>query len=195
MKNVDQFKFEDETGSFYSCSATIHGQMMIFGGYGLNYKTQISTVESCRLRRVGTLPMDFYLGACNTFETSGGTEETLLCFAEGGYKLCHRWLRTDQISFESKFSYQGNVVSSAPSSTYEHYATSLGRFENRPMAVGSYPNKKLEERRNGFWLPLNDFPFVNRYIAYYSTVNFNKALYLFGIRFFSEWPFSIYYLF
>lgn len=62
---------------------------MIFGG-DQKLKKQISIVKSCGLKRVGTLPMAFENGACNTFETSGGTEETLLCFAFAGAKLCHR---------------------------------------------------------------------------------------------------------
>ena len=51
---------------------------------------QISIVESCGLKLVGTLPMWFNLGACNTFKTNGGTEETLLCFAQLLSKKCYR---------------------------------------------------------------------------------------------------------
>ena len=90
LKKVDQFQFEEGAGSLSSCSVTIHGQMLIFGGGYNSYKTQISTVESCRLRRLGTLPMDFNWGGCNTFETSDGTEEALLCFDYYGRKQCHR---------------------------------------------------------------------------------------------------------
>ena len=59
----------------------------------------------------------------------------------------------------------------------------MGRFENRPIAVGSYSrnNKKVEERRNGVWQTLGDFPFVNSYINGYSMVSYNEELYLFGM--------------
>ena len=95
----DAFTFGDETGSLVSCSATINGRMMIFGGFwNTKYKNQISVVESCQLTRVGDLPMSFHGGACNTF-TWSGKEETLLCFAGDvdlfrsnlpSYSTCHR---------------------------------------------------------------------------------------------------------
>ena len=49
---------------------------------------QISIVESCRLKRIGDLPMDFTEGACNTFDNAG-QEEVLLCFQETGKNLCN----------------------------------------------------------------------------------------------------------
>ena len=67
--------------------------MMIFGGFpSYPYTNQISIVESqlCQLTRVGDLPMDFASGACNTFKTSLGQEETLLCFGRDGKNLCYR---------------------------------------------------------------------------------------------------------
>ena len=56
------------------------------------------------------------------------------------------------------------------------------------MAVGDgwTGNKKVEEQRNGVWQKLDDFPFVNRYISYYSMVNFNGDLYLFGLFLFNQ---------
>ena len=62
------------------------------------------------------------------------------------------------------------------------------------MAVGSnFPsnnyrkkNKKVEERRNGVWQTLEDFPFVNEFIYGYSMVNFNGDLYLFGLFLFNQ---------
>ena len=47
-------------------------------------------------------------------------------------------------------------------------------------------NKKVEERRNGVWETLDDFPFVNDYISDYSMVNFNEDLYLFGLFLFNQ---------
>ena len=86
-----QFGQSASTGSYVSCSTVINGLMMIFGGYpNSDFNNQISVVESCGLRRLGTLPMEFYLGACNTFQSNEGDEEVLLCFAYPGYKDCHR---------------------------------------------------------------------------------------------------------
>lgn len=64
--------------------------MMIFGGFD-DDKNQISVVEGCQLRRIGDLPIDFTYGACNTFTTTAGNEETLLCFSwSSGWNKCHR---------------------------------------------------------------------------------------------------------
>ena len=55
---VENFHFDVGAGSDWSCSAVINGQMTIFGGNEQKlYSTQISVVESCQLRRLGTLPM------------------------------------------------------------------------------------------------------------------------------------------
>ena len=91
VAEVNQFKFEQGTGSFRSCSAVINGRMLIFGGLiGYTYDVkQISEVKSCSITRIGDLPMDFYYGACNTF-TSSGTEEVLLCFDYYAENTCHR---------------------------------------------------------------------------------------------------------
>jgi len=42
--------------------------MILFGGFEPEYKSQISKVESCRLKRIGTLPIQFFTGACNSFK-------------------------------------------------------------------------------------------------------------------------------
>ena len=40
--------------------------------------------------------------------------------------------------------------------------------------------KQVEVLQTGKWSELADFPFVDNYICFYSFVNFNNALYLFG---------------
>ena len=91
LTEVDSFSYTYETGSHWSCSATINGQMMIFGGRYSPYDNQISVVEDCRLTRIGSLPIKFDIGACNTYHRSDGFSETLLCFAESGTSNCHRF--------------------------------------------------------------------------------------------------------
>ena len=81
------------------------------------------------------------------------------------------------------FSYDGNVVKTAPSSNYDHYWTSLGKIHNIPIAVGhlsSTNGKKVEALQAGKWNVLSDYPFVEKLIFGYSMVNFKDALYLFG---------------
>ena len=92
-KNKKNFIYESPPSrSAASCSATINGRMMIFGGdLDTPYEKQISVVEHCGLTRVGDLPVRFYAGGCNTFTTSLGDEETLLCSVpvHNGKTTCH----------------------------------------------------------------------------------------------------------
>lgn len=91
MSGGSKFTFGDETGAYHSCSATINGRMTIFGGRANSpYKNQIAVIESCQLTRIGTLPMDFSHGACNTFSVSAEKEESLLCFGLYRRSFCYR---------------------------------------------------------------------------------------------------------
>ena len=193
-----KFVFGEKTGSYLSCSAIINGRMTIFGGSLYNpYKNQISVIESCRLTRVGHLPMHFFGGACNTFTTSSGQEETLLCFGMAGENSCHRSSWKSKTSLELNFSYDGKDVTIASSSRYSHALTSLGRLENLAIAVGSVGkpgNIKVEALQSGTWLELADFPFANRNLYSYSTITFNDSLYLFGkFCFLTHAPLKIYW--
>ena len=67
----------------------MNGQMLIFGGY--IEKKQISMVEKCGLKRIGTLPMEFYYGACNTYPIGQQDYQVLLCFAFSNTTGCHRY--------------------------------------------------------------------------------------------------------
>jgi len=80
------------------------------------------------------------------------------------------------------FSYDGtSVISTVPSSNYDHFATSLGSIQNVPIAVGGYyDNKHVESLQGGRWKIMGDFPFVESYIWEYSFVTFHGNLYLFG---------------
>ena len=71
-------------------------------------------------------------------------------------------------------------MKTAPSSNYDHFATSLGKIENTPIAVGHIAGKKVEALQAGKWNVLSDYPFVESRISEYSMVNFQDALYLFG---------------
>ena len=56
------FAYESDTEAFGSCSVLFAGDMLIFGGY--NEPRQISRVDECRVKRLGTLEFDFFYGAC-----------------------------------------------------------------------------------------------------------------------------------
>jgi len=74
----DRFALPHGTESYGSCSTMLDGQMYIFGGQ--DERTQISIVEDCGLRRVGTLPINFYYGQCNSYFAANAEQYALLCF-------------------------------------------------------------------------------------------------------------------
>lgn len=81
-------------------------------------------------------------------------------------------------------------MSIAPAADHGHRLSSLGRFNNIPIAVAGLYNRKVEELKNGVWRTLDDFPFVEEALRLYSMllnrprleqmVTLNDALYLFG---------------
>ena len=96
--------------------------------------------------------------------------------------------------FKFYFSYDGNMVTSAPSANYNHWGTSIGRLHNTPIVVGHAAptnGNKVEALLAGRWTVLSDFPFANQLMDY-SMVNFKGALYLFGkLLFFYSFVFLI----
>jgi len=87
---LDSFSFGQETIVYHSCSVVNDGKMTIFGGSS-GYRRQISIVDDCNLKSIGTLPFNFELGACNI---RSGEEVTYLCFAEGNYKNCRSTIQS-----------------------------------------------------------------------------------------------------
>ena len=89
---IESFVFGEGTEVYRSCSTTLNGQMLVFGGSATDsdQKTQISVVEDCGLRRIGSLPMEFFLGACNTYSVNEEDVQVLLCFASRDFDGCHR---------------------------------------------------------------------------------------------------------
>ena len=84
LSEVDGFHYERGSGSWYSCSFILNGIMTIVGGDANNgeyIQRQISVVESCQLRLIGQLPMNFEHGACNSFYNNEENAEALLCIS------------------------------------------------------------------------------------------------------------------
>ena len=59
------FSADSNTEVHASCSLSVKGKMMIFGG--TVERRQIAAVEDCQLKRIDDLPFDFYLGGCGYF--------------------------------------------------------------------------------------------------------------------------------
>ena len=70
------FVFEPETQVSYSCSLTFNGRAYIYGSRESDQK-QISVLEKCSLKRIGTLPFSFVYGACTSTHDS-----IYLCFQD-----------------------------------------------------------------------------------------------------------------
>ena len=93
---MEQFTFGEGTEVYRSCAATLNGEMFVFGGSYYGEVKQISKVENCALRRIGTLPMRFESGACNTYQS-----HVLLCFNAYDETVCDRLVTHNIIQYDS----------------------------------------------------------------------------------------------
>ena len=57
--------------------------------YGPDYSRQIVEVGACGLTQIGSLPFDFWLGACNSFLAEDNTQHALLCFDWDADRKCY----------------------------------------------------------------------------------------------------------
>jgi len=132
--NGDAFTYDKGTEAYRSCSFTQNGIMYIAGGV-YPYRRQISIIEQCRLRNIGELSDDFEMGACNNFMSANNEEYALLCFGYGSSGGCAR--------------FDGQSIVSAQTAYKPHYGTSLGNWQNIPVAAGgSYDSvENLENDR------------------------------------------------
>ena len=93
---------DDNTEVYDSCSATLNGELFVFGGNtqkkqvkNKDYKfddllnlLKVSKVIGCGLQRIGDLSYDFQYGTCATYNFP--TERILLCFAYDRLQTCER---------------------------------------------------------------------------------------------------------
>jgi len=178
LTEIPQFSYDYDTSAYHSCSTVLNGNMYIFGGQPSGYKSfdrQITIVEDCGTRRIGSLPWSFEFGTCNTFVQKYAGSYALLCFAFGMITTCH--------------TYDGKDFSSFPSSNFDHSRTTLGNLKNIPVAIGDYHDDsegdigsiKVETFSGyGQWQEQSDYPFATTNIYHYSTVTYLDELYIFG---------------
>ena len=79
-----KFNFEGNTSARPSCSVVWQGMMFMYGGPFHN--KQISVVEECKLKRVGTLEFRMDTGGC----AQRNNAEIFICFNHNEYKTCRR---------------------------------------------------------------------------------------------------------
>ena len=102
-----EFKINDDTQVYESCSSVLNGELFVFGGQttsnnrrkqvkfksnsifsGLNFYIKVSKVIGCELKRIGDLSYEFDRGACGTFKFP--EERVMLCFSEAYRSKCER---------------------------------------------------------------------------------------------------------
>jgi hypothetical protein len=139
--------------------------MLIIGGWHTeSFTDQISEVTECSLSRIGTLPFNAFYPACNTYTM---TRRVWICFYDGARDGCK--------------SFDGKTILEEPSANYDHGFTSLGIYDGSPFALGDgmSENKEVEKFKSS-WTSIGQFPFVFEWIAWYSTVNLDNVLFIFG---------------
>merc|ERR1711915_58098 len=177
FRELAEFRYADGTYGWWSCSTSINGRMLIFGGtyeYGPDSRRQILEVGECGLSKIGSLPFDFHMGTCNSFLAHDNTQHALLCF--GSY-----WTRKDCHTFD------GRVTAAAASSNSSHLYSSLGKLGNALVAVASCcgfdqsGNLAVELWEGGGWTRLADFPHADGDDIWgYSTVTVEETMFLIG---------------
>lgn len=174
------FTFGEDTGLNHSCSTILNGELWVFGaGYPGDEDRQYSKVHGCELKRMGDLPFDFELGACNNFMFE--IEKLLICFDKRATQTCHTF---DGTSFEV-----------APSSIYAHAEThALGNYRGKPFITGCmYENigcpignahTEIFDISTMTWSQTADYPFTpagqNPMISLYATASTSDAVYVIG---------------
>ena len=101
-----EFQMDDDTQVYRSCSATLNGELFVFGGYSSTnnvkkqvsfqhncqkfskFQIQVSKVIGCELKRIGDLSYDFAYGACGTYSIP--EERIFLCFPDNQLSKCER---------------------------------------------------------------------------------------------------------
>ena len=100
-----EFKINDDTEVYSSCSSVLNGEVFVFGGHNSSYNRkkqvnlnlwsihrnlniQVSKIVGCELKRIGDLNYEFYEGTCGTYNFP--EERILLCFPSEKRAECER---------------------------------------------------------------------------------------------------------
>jgi len=174
------FVFGENTGLNHSCSTILNGELWVFGaGYPGKEDRQYSKVKNCKLERIGDLPFDLELAACNNFMFE--IEKTLICFDKRATQTCHL--------------FNGSTFEEAPSSIYAHAEThALGNYRGSPFVTGCmYENigcpignaaTEIFNIDSMSWFETTPYPFTpagqNPMISLYATASTPTAVYVIG---------------
>ena len=142
------FEYLSDTEVYWSCSTVWKNDMIVFGGS--THRDQVSRVESCTLKRIGTLAFSFNVGAC----TSTPADDIYLCFDNKLINGC-------RVGSEPTGNY-----AETERAFYGHYNTRIAASTTEILAVGqfrdgqSHANVEKIELGMRTWKPLLAYPFA-----------------------------------
>ena len=160
--NID-FRYEDDTQSYYSCSYMFNNDMYIVGG--LNFKRQVAVVSDCGLSQTEIfLPMEFDNGRCTTLSS----EQVFMCFPYDAGSNC--------------WSFDGNKFMQEANSLYPHYLGGISEWNNSIIAIAGQQSVSTEiwSVDSAKWTELESLPEIN-YLMYLSAVLFHEQVFVFGM--------------
>ena len=114
------FSHEDNTEAYMSCSLLWNNEFYVYGGQ--EHRRQISKLNQYRLKLVGALKFDFYIGAC----TNMADRKLFLCFDLSDSKRCY-WSTNPLGDFQSaQLAFYNHAATRISSSDCEFLILSQG---------------------------------------------------------------------
>jgi len=155
-------------GAQGACSVTYKNQMLVFGG-AKRHGDQISRIDECRLRRIGTIPFQFRVGGC---AVSQG--KIFLCFTEDDNESFDKentcFAAQDDLNFEML----------QEKSIFTHQDIRIGGSDDHVLAVGyRAKHAKAEVFGSSGWVAIDAYPFHPE-IDSASIVHYQGAFYHIG---------------
>ena len=120
------FHFDEDSSVYSSCYTIFKNDFLVFGGR-FDFTKQISKIDGCGLRRIGSLDFDLYDGSCTVIKDS----VVYLCFDRSGASSDQRKCRfaTNPLSefSEASLSSHDHICASVASSEskYHHLHSNL----------------------------------------------------------------------
>ena len=126
------FEIESDVVVRNACGVQFKGQLYVYGSHYSDYR-QITKVEDCRLKRIGTLPFKFKTGAC-----AATADQLFLCFHINDAQTCHTSNEPDDLfnKIPKSLSVHGaiQIATNDGSSTFSQTTNS---FKDIILACGS----------------------------------------------------------
>ena len=137
--------FDQQSTTYASCSIMDQNQMYVYGGGDYDKKRQISLIDECQLKQVGTLPFDLDYGTCTRNDNF-----IVWCFDYDLTKSCWKseqptsnWSQVQNSNFDHRkiriSASKGNFTFSIVTKTnhirfhFRRWQLKKGRYEHRTL--------------------------------------------------------------